>query len=285
MPSLSQHQSNNIVKLLFIGDAKSGKTTALTSLVKEGYKLRILDFDNLLDVLANRVRQLCPDKIDNIEFCSFRDNYVSSNMGVVIKGQPKAWISSIKMLNKWSYTVDDGSVIDYGTPADWEDDVILVIDSLSRWCDAAYAFHTVMTPKGKNGADDGWSIYRNAQNDVEHQLSALTSPNFTVNVIVICHGIYQENPDGTVKIFPQGIGQKLSPKIPQYFSNYIRMTKRGEKRTIQLKSDNIIDLANTKPDIFNGKDLDAETGLAEFFSVLRNQPAVQPTQPKIRRLK
>ena len=34
------------------------------------------------------------------------------------------------------------------------------------------------------------------------------------NVIVIAHGTYLDLPDGTKKIFPQGVGQKLSPKIP-----------------------------------------------------------------------
>ena len=282
MPTLANHQSSKIVKLLFIGDAKSGKTTALTSLVKAGYKLRILDLDNLLDVLAGRVQQVCPENIGNVEYRSLRDNYSASNLGTIIKGQPKAWIESIKMLNKWTYTDASGEVIDYGVPSTWADDVILVIDSLSRWCDASFAFHEFMTPKGKNGNDDTWSIYRNAQNDVEHQLAMLTSPGFAVNVIIICHGIYQENADGTTKIFPQGVGQKLSPKIPQYFSNYVRMTKKGEKRTIQLKSDMMIDLANTHPDIFKGEDLDPETGLADFFAVLRDPP--QP-KPQIRRVK
>ena len=43
MPKLSDHQSNDFTKLLLIGDAKSGKTGSLVSLVKAGYKLRILD--------------------------------------------------------------------------------------------------------------------------------------------------------------------------------------------------------------------------------------------------
>jgi hypothetical protein len=90
--------------------------------------------------------------------------------------------------------------------------------------------------------------------------------------------------DGTTKIFPQGVGQKLSPIIPQYFPNYIRMTKRGEKRTMQLTSDMMIDLATTRPDIFD-KDLDPDTGLAQFFEGLlrdppsKSDPAIPP-RPK-----
>lgn len=246
----------------------SGKTTSLASLVTAGYKLRILDFDNLLDTLAMRIRNECPENLDNVEYRSLRDSYKGTLTGTLIDGKPKAWIDSLKLLNRWQY--DD---VDLGIPGQWGSDVILVIDSLSRWCDSAYDFHDAMTPKGKSGEADGRAIYGNAQDDVERQLANLTSPSFNANVIVICHGNYMAQADGTTKIFPQGVGQKLSMKIPQYFPNYIRLTKRGEKRTLQLKSDAMIDLANTRPDIFTDRDLDPSTGLAEFFAVLKGQPA------------
>ncbi len=70
MPSLSKHQSNDFVKLLLLGDAKSGKTGSLVSLVEAGYKVRILDFDNLLDILAKLISEQCPEQIDNVEFRS-----------------------------------------------------------------------------------------------------------------------------------------------------------------------------------------------------------------------
>jgi hypothetical protein len=267
MPSLATHHSNNFVKLLAIGDSKAGKTTSLVSLVAMGLKLRILDFDNLLDVFAAKVRELCPDKLDNVEYRSVRDIYKGTAAGTVIDGKPRAWIDSLKMLNHWTYTTDDGEIIDYGVPATWGEDVVLVIDSLSRWCDSAYDFHEVMTPKGKKGEADGRAVYGNAQDDVEKQLASLTSPSFKTNVIVIAHGTYMTLEDGKTKIFPQGVGQKLSPKIPQYFPNYIYYTKSSEKRTIQLNSDAMIDLANTKPDQMP-KTFNTDTGLAEFFAIL-----------------
>jgi AAA domain len=268
MPSLANHHSNTFVKLLLLGDAKSGKTTSLASLIAAGYRLRILDFDNLLDTLAMRVRADCPERLDNVEYRSIRDAYKGTAAGTVIDGKPRAWIDSLKMLNRWAY--DD---IDLGVPAEWGPECVLVIDSLSRWCDSAYDFHEVMSPKGRSGDADGRAIYGNAQDDVEKQLANLTSPSFRTNVIVIAHGNYMAQADGTTKIFPQGVGQKLSPKIPQYFPNYIRMSKRGDKRTLQLKSDAMIDLANTRPDVLGDRELPADTGLAEFFAVLREPPA------------
>ena len=90
-------------------------------------------------------------------------------------------------------------------------------------------------------------------------------------------------PDGTTKIFPQGVGQKLSPKIPQCFPNYIRYKNIAGKRIMQLVSDPMIDLANTRPDAFKEKTLPIETGLAEFFGALKGQaskPAGETPRPK-----
>ena len=56
MPALSDHQSSQTTKMLFIGDSGSGKTGALASLAAAGYNLRILDVDNGVDILANLLR-------------------------------------------------------------------------------------------------------------------------------------------------------------------------------------------------------------------------------------
>lgn len=281
MTSLARHQSNSFVKLLLLGDAKSGKTGSLVSLVKAGYKLRILDLDNLLDILKFKILEECPDKIENVEVYTIRDKLKSTEQGTVIDGAPKAWIKAIKACDKWKYTDDDGEEIDLGAPSAWGPNTILVIDSLSRLCDAAYDHHEVMTPGGAGGKD-GRMIYGNAQDAVEKFLALLTAKSFACNVIVICHGQYMDLPDGTKKIFPQGVGQKLSPKIPQYFPNVIRYKNQNGKRTIQLKSDAMIDLANSNPTALNDRSLSIETGLADLFAVLCDGPAKDEaaTKPK-----
>jgi hypothetical protein len=267
MSKLSDHPSTNLVKLLLLGDSKSGKTGSLVSLVAAGYKLRILDFDNLLDILRYNILSTCPNQIDNVEYRTLRDPIKAGVAGAIIDGKPKAWVNAIRMLDHWKY--ED---VDLGVPATWGPDCILVVDSLSRLCDAAYDFHETITPKGSaTDKYDGRAVYGNAQDDVEKLLGMLTSDTFRTNVIVICHGIYMVQPDGTF-IFPQGVGQKLSPKIPQYFPNYVRYTNRAGKRTIQLESDALIHLANARPNEMP-KSLPIETGLADFFAVLRDPPA------------
>lgn len=282
MPSLSKHQSNDFVKLLLLGDAKSGKTGSLVSLVKAGYKVRILDFDNLLDILAKLISEQCPELIDNVEFRSLRDVSKMTQAGPTITSA-KAFIDGTKMLDRWKYKTEDGDEIDLGVPSDWGPDCILVIDSLSRLCDAAYDWCMSVIPGAGTGKFDGRAVYGNAQDAVESMLAMLTSDSFATNLIVIAHGTYLDLPDGTQKIFPQGVGQKLSPKIPQYFPNYVRYTNKGGKRTIQLTSDAMIDLANTNPNAFEGKTLSIETGLAEFFEVMRKAPTKE-AKPKLRKV-
>lgn len=278
MPSLANHQSNSIVKLLLIGDAKSGKTGSLVSLVRAGYKLRILDLDNLLGILKTLVMKECPDLAETVEYRTLRDKRKATAAGAVIEGLPRAFIDTIKMLDSWKYKDIDGREVDLGRPSDWGSDCILVIDGLSRLCDAAYDWQDALTPAGKSGEKDGRAIYGNAQDVVENTLGMLTSSLFDTNVILIAHGMYYDLPDKSQKIFPQGVGQKLSPKIPQYFPNVIRYKNVAGKRTIQLKSDPMIDLANAAPFTLPNT-LDVETGLAKLFEVLRGKPATAPTVP------
>lgn len=278
MTKLSNHASNSITKLLLIGDAKSGKTGSLVSLVKAGYKLRILDFDNLLDVLKYMILKECPDQIDNVEFRTLRDKRKTTPAGSMIDGKPAAFIDGMKLLDHWKYTDADGTEVDLGKPKDWGSDCILVIDSLSRLCDAAYDFRDSLAVVGRSGEKDGRAIYGDAQDAVEALLATITSGTFATNVIVIAHVQYMEQGDGTTKGFPQGVGAKLSPKIPQYFPSVVLYTNKAGKRTITTNSTPLIDLANPKPFEME-KSYPIETGLASFFSVLRDAPLETPKKP------
>src|SRR5882762_2840856 len=117
MPSLSQHKSQKFTKLLLLGDAKSGKTGSLVSLVKAGYKLRILDYDNLLDILVRLINEQCPEKIDNVEFRPLRDKRKTTGEGLVIDGVPKAFSNGLKMLDRWKYKDSEGNEVDLGSPS------------------------------------------------------------------------------------------------------------------------------------------------------------------------
>lgn len=248
-----------------MGDSKSGKTGALASLVLEGYKLRVLDFDNGLDALAAVLRGADPQKLENVEFRTLRDKYKSTPLGTVVDGNATAFIEGLRMLDRWKY-----GDLDLGVPAEWGKDTILVLDSLTFMSDAAWNFREPLVPKSKDGKYDVRAVYKDAQDAISQVLALLTSESFRTNVIVISHVRYIDNPDGTKKGYPTSVGSALSPEIPRYFNSVaLTLTGPGGKRQIQTAATAMIDLAN--PASFKMlPTLPIETGLATFFKTLRS---------------
>lgn len=282
MPNLSDHSSNEFTKILSLGDAQAGKSGSLVSLVKAGYKLGILDLDNKLDVLKYYILRECPEMIDNVFYRTIRDKRKATAAGPVIEGTPKAFIDASKMIFEWKFKDVNGEMVDKGNPAEWGSDHIFVIDSLSRLCDAAYDWAEPLVPRGKGGDFDVRAVYGNAQDAVETFLATITGETFRTNVIVTAHVSYIELPDGSTKGFPQGVGKALSPKIPQYFPSAILYRNKGGKRTIQTNSSPLVDLANPAPFAME-ESYPIETGLGQFFGVLRNPPKVV-VKPKLRKV-
>lgn len=278
MPSLANHQSNEFTKLLIEGDSGTGKTGALASLVAAGYKLRILDFDNGLDVLKQYILRDCPDKINNVEFRTLRDKRKASADGPVIAGTPRAFIDAIKLLDRWKYT-DGETEVDLGDPAQWGPDCILVVDSLTFMSDAAWDFREPLAPRSRDGKYDIRMVYKDAQDAVENVLALLTSESFRTNVIVNSHIRYMDNPDGSKKAYPTSVGSALGPTIPRYFNSVAQCETKGGKRTIQTAATAMIDLKNPKPFAMKPS-FPIETGLADFFAILRPPPATM-AKPKI----
>lgn len=273
MPSLANHQSNDYTKLLIIGDSGSGKTGSLASLACASYKLRILDLDNGLDILKAYVARDCPANLSNVEFRTLRDARKASPAGPIIDGQPKAFISAIKMLDRWKY--DD---TDLGVPAEWGPDCILVVDSLTMLSDSAFDWREPLTPRGKSGDYDKRATYFDAQKAIEDVLALLTSESFRTNVIVISHVKYMDLPDGGKKGFPTAVGSALSPTIPRYFNAVALCETTGGKRKIKTVPTAMIDLKNPRP-FAMAASYDVGTGLAEFFAVLRDPPQQATIKP------
>jgi hypothetical protein len=270
MTLLSQHHSEKSTKLLFMGDSSSGKTGSLVSLVDTGYKLRILDFDNGLDPLVKQIQHRCPDKIDNVEYRTFRDKYKKTPVlrGSQVDGIPKAFTDALLMLDNWKYKAADGQEIDLGRPAEWGEDVIVVIDSSTFLGDAALNWAMAMNP----GAKDGRQWYFAAQTAFENCIGLLTSEEFKPNVIVIAHIQYSTLQDGTTQGFPTSVGSALGPSIPTYFNNIALMDKEGIgssiKRIIRTIPTAIISLKNSAP-FAMAPTYPIETGLADFFAKVR----------------
>lgn len=258
----STHQSNKIVKMLYVGASGSGKTGSLASLVDDGYNLRILDMDNGLDYLMNHVKKHSPERIDQIDYITVRDRMKADRTkGAKPAGGTRAYVEAIQYMNEW----DDGTV-----PAEWGEDTIFVLDSLTLFGRAALRWAEGLKPDAK----DGRQWYATAQKSILDVLDMLTSDEFKCNVIVCTHIDIVEHEDGGVDRYASSIGKALGPKIPSVFNTMVmaHTKKRGSNQTrqihtipaegMELKNSSAGDLAAALP---------LETGMSTLFKTLKGQ--------------
>lgn len=258
MPSITARAASPLVKLMLIGHSGAGKTGALTSLAKAGYRLRILDLDEGLDSLVNHVSAECPEALDRIDFMSFRDKWKIGPAGPAVDGAPKAFVNAVKALDRW----EDGT-----NPGEWGADTILVIDSLTNLGRAAFAWAQMMNPASKEPRQ--W--YGASQQALENVIATATGGDFRTNLIVMSHIDLVTLPDGTVQGFATSIGKALGPKIPRYFNTLLAVEAKGQganvKRVIRTLPTGLLTLKNPAPMKVEAE-YPIETGLATLFSKL-----------------
>lgn len=256
MTRLSEHQTDSFAKLFVVGDSGSGKTGALLSLVKAGYHLRVLDFDNGIGTLKSFIEHECPERIDQVDVEPIRDIYKMGPMGPVIKGGAKAFTKTVGLLDQWS---------DKTIPAEWGPEHVLVFDSLTHFARPAHAFAKALQPDWK----DGRLHVGLAQDLIMNILSTAFADNFHTNVIVNCHIDHRE---GAGKDYVASIGKALGPKLPSIVNTMVRVESSGMgknvKREIKTLPTGLLDLKNTAPFKLEAS-YPLETGLAEIFATLR----------------
>lgn len=259
MPSAAEHVKDDFVKFLFIGASGAGKTGALTSLVKAGYHLRIIDLDGGLDSLIAHCRHENLG-LSQIQYQSFRDQIKMTQQGPKVVGAPKAYVQAMQALECWP---DDES-----DPSTWGANTILVLDSLTNAGRAAFQWARAMNPSAK----DPRQWYSAAQAIIEDLIANLTSQAFGTNVIVISHIELVTSESGITKGYASSIGKALGPKLPRFFNTMILSEPKGfgesVKRTIKTLPTSMIDLKNPAPFKIK-KEYGIENGLAEIFTELK----------------
>ena len=292
MPRITSHQSSHTTKLLLIGDSGTGKTGALASLAAAGYKLRILDLDNGLDIVKNYatdpnspyVKQN-PKIAENISYQTFTDT--SSNVnGRLIYRKATVWQNTIKALDSWKDEDDD-----FGPLTSWTEKDVLVIDSLSMLSNAALNFHLAMNAAlgSVRTQNEGRRDIGVTQNLIRDLLSKLYDDAVKCNVIVISHITMVSDVGAAPKVengelqgsltmgYPSAIGRALSPHIPRYFNSMLVArtigagsgTRHKLCTTSQMVGGQTI-LAKTSAPLKVKPEYDLSTGLAEYFAAVRS---------------
>ena len=271
MVSMANHSVQKITKLLLIGESGSGKTSALASLAKAGYKLRILDFDAGSDILYNLLKS-DPEALARVEYETLTDKLKGSGDSVVSVGVPTAFRTGLELLTRWKMkerTLSDGTVFpayDLGEPNTWGPDTIIVIDTLTHMSNAAVRYCKYAIPQ-KDGRMD---VY-NAQQRIEAVLALLYSDACRANVIVNTHISYVGE-EGSEVGYPSSIGKALNNKIGSYFNTILQVKTSGSgpntKREIITQPEGQVALKVSAP-IGLPRKLPLETGLADFFKFVR----------------
>lgn len=252
MPTADQFQESLLIKILYLGDSGTGKTSSLVSLLEAGYSLKIIDFDKGILNLVMHTRKRCPERLSQIEFETFQDEYKATQSGLILAGQPKAFPNALKKLTEWQ-SIDDPMTI-------------VIVDSLSMAGRAAFAWAQGMNPTQR----DKRALFGLAQDAIEDTISVLTSDNFKTNVIAITHIKYDEM-EGLNKGYPNAIGRALGPKLPRYFNIMVQAETQGSgtnvKRKIRTLPTGIVDLKTPPIDI--PAELPLDSGLATIFAKLK----------------
>ena len=261
MASLAAHQSATTTKMLFIGDAGSGKTGALASLAKAGYNLRIIDCDNGLDILASILADE-PEALARVSYVTCTDTY-KTLAGKPCVPQPKAWARACSMLDNWKTDTEN-----FGPIETWGEKDILIIDSLTMLSGQALAHVLALNsrPQGPAQIQD-WGI---AMNAIEGLCGKLYSDTVSCNVIITSHITYIGDEDN-MQGYPSTLGNKLPPKIGRYFNSVLRAFVRGSgqasKRLIATRSQGNVSLKT--PSLNIPMELPLDTGLASYFKAVR----------------
>jgi len=292
MPKLSSHQSAKTTKLLLIGDSGTGKTGSLASLAEAGYKLRILDLDNGLDVLkhyltnpASPYVKAKPDVAAQVDFCTITDPMVARG-GKLFPAKAVAWQRAMDHLMdwcdppKWEKAPEGTTRATLGPITSWDTDAVLVIDSLSFLSTNAFNHHLAVN--GKLGADLTQNEWRRAIGQAQQQirsfLELIYDASVKCNVILTAHITFVseagERPDdshpGTG--YPSAIGRALSPHIPRYFNTVLQTRSIGSgpstRRVISTQPVGMVNLKSTAP-LKAKPEYPLTTGLADYFKAVR----------------
>ena len=259
MATMDAHTESSVSKILMIGNNGSGKTGSLVSLIKAGYKIRLLDFDNGAEIIKQLVRAECPDKAANVDIETHTDSY-KEVAGKLQPAMPLTGFSGgMKVLTDWP---------GLGKPSTWGPDTVLVLDSLTMM--GRFIMNHTLSLNGFRPAQiQDWGMAMDLQENV---MAMLYGKAIKCHVIVMAHITYVQ-PEGEVQQFayPSALGSKLPPKIGSYFNSTLFVGNEGsgaaKRKTIFTKSKGLVECKTPAPGIVKDS-YPLETGLASYFEAM-----------------
>lgn len=288
---------------MLIGDSGAGKTGALCSLAAAGYKVRVIDLDNGMDICkayltnpTSRYLRENPKAAENFDYVTFTDK-MKTIAGIPYYAKAEAWQQTMEQLMDWKEKDAAGNVINhYGSVYTWGPDCVLVIDSLTSL--AQYALNHVLAlevalQKTRTGRENQRDIF-STQNQLRKLLDMFKDKRLLCNVVVTAHiTVANEMGDAPARDdqgarepgqgYPSSIGRAIAPQIPRYFNTMLVARTIGAgtgarheiHTSSQLIAGNTVNAKSSNPIGVKPK-YDLATGLAEYFKDVKGQgvPAI-----------
>ena len=307
------------VKLIMLGEQGSGKTGATVSLICAGYQVRVLDIDQgqqtLINLLTNEnypYAKIIRDKGINLatayNYIPIDCPMVSRSMEgkemygkVLIPASGNSFSRAIAAIDSWK---DKELNLDFGSVNTWDENCVLIIDSLSTLGD--YALFLVQAMNGRLGAAPTEKTNRMDINSASDQLKRLMlwlhADSVRCNVVLITHikwveDSYQKaliNQDGrqdqakTLVPFgcPMTIGTAFASTVGKYTNNIFNVKKTGSGGNISRKIYTVgLDGIVAKSATFLKESYPQDTGLAAIFSAFRGgiEPDMNYKAPEVKK--
>lgn len=255
MPSMTDHESNSIVKALCASDSGSGKTGALASLVDAGLNLRILDFDNGLSVLKGFVKD--KSKLANVHYVDKLQDEIQLVAGRIGIKRAPAFQRAMDALDKGG---KDFWGADIPPIAQWTPRDVLVVDSLTMASRAS--LQMVMQANAAGMKNPEIQHYGVAMENIERWIQMMTASAVKCHVIINTHVTSVE---GDTRLYPDALGSKLPPKIGRYLDNVVAIRLVAGTRKFLTVKDGLLALKSAVP---LPESLPIETGWKDIFEAV-----------------
>ena len=243
MPAFSEFKKTQRVKLLIAADSGSGKTGCLASLANAGYRLRIIDLEDNLNVLNS---YLTEEGIKNVHWITIDPE------------DPKAAQGIQALTRHWKIGAED-----LGKTSSWTNKDVLVIDSATRLGDACLA-------ATKPANSDGRTHYISAGQEFDEIMDYILGPALNCNIVVTAHLRYKEvvqNPGPgqdpakmpkLFRIYPTCLGDTMTTRFSRGFTDVfgIEVSSMGNKvtRHFRTDADSMMGMKSSAPSVLKLKE-------------------------------
>ncbi len=283
---MNGYKSSKLVKALSIGDSGTGKTGAVACLVRDGYRLRVADFDDGLRVLFYH---LTPAERERVSVIRLADDMKMVKAQELPRGVPDAALRLGRALDNW--VGDDGEEL--GPVSSWGQEDILMVDSLSfhaRSC-VRYAMKLRGWDKPRKPHPSEWHVGGLMQQALLERIKVELPCHFIGTAHIKLIGgdedakfdltggddKMEDSPEARQELlplrgYPLLVGRQISMQGAGYFDYTFRFETKpmgsNSRREIHTTGNGIVETKVPIPGI--KKSLPQETGLSEIFKWVKD---------------